>query len=430
MTSIQEPSYIAELKALFETPRTLRSMKYTSWSKTNKSEMGFTSQHIKIKAEHKQTAMFELGKAVSEGGDLSKELLEKFVFSELAELAYEDQEQRLYKPRPTWCCEAVWNAELKKHNLAPTHDEDVGEWRTTFYKTVRLINLKKDKEKCKNLIKNHFGKIEEMERKMADLNVEIKNVIEKYDALQAKMVERYGIKSMSFEERMNAEIVENNNDVPHFDSYNFTILCSKSWFVKEIKRLGTKEKLSADQDSVVELKFVKKYTNGEINMWKWGSLPLTTEVKENENSYYILRTRSIACVENVFLKKGVELPSFTKRPKDNTLFIPEMFNIIDKNEKLYTEGLKGEKDRKSAVQNAFEPYEECGIEVMYVRLGYKSNGAKNGNRNRANLECLKHTYKQNRCGEKWDEKKAKYVKDKTKTTPTTKDEFCRILYKL
>jgi hypothetical protein len=131
----------------------------------------------------------------------------------------------------------------------------------------------------------------------------------------------------------------------------------------------------------------------------------------------------------VFFKKGALLADIT-RSEDQTLFVPTMFKVISKNEKLYTEGLKGEKDRKRTIQNAFEPYEESGIEVMYVRLGYKSDGTKNGNRNRGNLECLKDTYKQNRCGELWDEKKLKWVKEKGSKMPTKKDDLVRILYKL
>ena len=433
----QNRTYMNELKALFHTPRTLRSMKYTNWSKTTTHEGEGYKKHLKIIGEHEQTAIYELGKAVSGGGVMSEELLAKFVFSEMNELVYNAEEEVRYKPKPSWCNVEVWNAEWEKRRS--NQDKELIEWNRVFTLIMEGIYNKKNCEKTLPTIKNmswgvsqddnakkREAKTLNVEKRIAELDTAIKSGIEKYDALQVKMVERYGITSVPFEER------EKTDTIQHTDTsgdYNYTKLCGKTEFVNYIKAFGKKRSvLTADQDSVIELKYVIKDNEGGRQLYYWENLPLN-EVKENGKPFSIIHIRNMASCENVFLKKGALLADIT-RADEQTLFVPKMFKVISKNEKLYTEGLKGEKDRKTTIQNAFEPYEESGIEIMYVRLGYKSDGTKNGNRNRGNLECLKDTYKQNRCGEIWDEKKLKWIKDKTKKMPTKKDDLVRILYKL
>jgi hypothetical protein len=142
-----------------------------------------------------------------------------------------------------------------------------------------------------------------------------------------------------------------------------------------------------------------------------------------------LQLKTLITRENVFKKKGVELTEIT-RDDDNMLYVPKMFNIISKRQKLYTEGIKGAKDKNDDAHKPFEPFEKCGVEVVYVRLGYKSNGTKQGNRNRGSLECLKTAYKENKCDCEWSEKKKEYVKIKGLKMPTKKDELTQVLYKL
>jgi len=372
---------INELNELFKQPKTLRSMKYTSWSDTtNHKDYEFKDFYVGTNSQdhHEYFEIFkELGKCISEGGDMSEELLTKFVFSgDFGELLYSEKAKQVYKPKPSWCCKEVWDAELEKY--MNSIDLDVIKMNDYFERTVRT--------------KTHSS---------LTYNENI------YDETQSILVERYGIKSMTFEERKMAEIRNNKR------------LITKSGFLKLIKALSGKQiKLKEGEDSVMDLYFNHDVDGDDYIQkippyCKSGGLAINTLITK----------------ENVFKKKSIILQGIT-RDENNTLYIPKMFKIISKNQKLYTEGIKGANDKKEYANKPFEPFEKCGVEVVYVRLGYKSDGTKQGNRNRGTLECLKDAYKMNMCGCEWSEKKKEYVKIKGLKMPSKKDELTKVLLKM
>lgn len=447
MEGQQKLTFIDELTALFKQPKTLRSMKYTNWSNTtDKKEYGFDGCYVGTKSQNHDDfyeVFNELGKCVSNGGDMSEELLDKFVFGgDFCELLYTEKEKQMYKPRPSWCCEEVWYAEIKK--LRESVDYEVIKMRDCFdnvlvskkrksvivseYEDLKKLSLtnglwysssrteEENKKKREEILLNNERKIEECD----DM---IKVNIKKYDEIQSIIVARCGIKSMTFEERETAEVkyvYYRSWDNTNKKISDFKHLISRSGFIELIKLLSKKERtLKGGEDSVMDL-YYKITQDGDDEY-----ITKTAPYCRNGG----LQLKTLITRENVFKKKGVELTEIT-RDDDNMLYVPKMFNIISKRQKLYTEGIKGAKDKNDDAHKPFEPFEKCGVEVVYVRLGYKSNGTKQGNRNRGSLECLKTAYKENKCDCEWSEKKKEYVKIKGLKMPTKKDELTQVLYKL
>lgn len=432
-------NFATELKALFETPRTLRDMKYTNWSETRNTHHSAETTKIFdyfmiIKGADYYRVMNGLKNAVSQGGDMTEELLSGFVFSELRERVWVENQKSKWEQKPAWCSMEVWDAEIQKKKASA--DENVlGLWKCynsildckmEIYKSewdIKEMNgcerhwygLKTPEENQKK----RESEKERLLRKIDLQNLNLKPLTEKYDELQRKI----GIAVMPIEERLEAETNKcylNNKD------YLTKKLCGKSEFVAYIKSLGTKEirrqkKYETDYASVIDLKFTT-HSDGELAYTS--EIPYHSEKKEFEK----VQLKTLVGCENIYMLKGVALKDLKRT--DTDLCVPKMFRIITKRQKLYTEGLKGEKDKIKHCDKPFEPFEECGIEVLYVNLGFKSDGTKTANRNKGTLPHLKHAYTNNKCGDIWDEQKQKYVKDKTKKMPTKKEELAKVLYKV
>lgn len=439
-----ELTFIKELTALIKQPKTLRSMKYTTWSNTTEhKQYEFNDCYIMPKTENSDEfneLINELGKCVSNGGDMSEELLNKFIFSgDFCELLYAEKQKNEYKPRPSGYCEEEWSAELKK--LRESVDNNINKMSVLFEEALKSKKEKYNNEREYEYLKRQSGdrdcrwysekrtkeenakRYEEIilrqQRTIEESENKLKENIEKYNEIQNIIVERYGIKSMTFEEREQAEIkyiyLVYSNKI-----YEYKHLITKSGFVKLIKRLSNKiQTLKIGEESVVDLYFKHKEKGNDFE-----SITKYAPYKKSG-----LQLKTFITQENVFKKKGIEINDNT-RDENNTLYVPKMFNIISKRNKLYTEGIKGLNDNKSDEYKPFDPFEKCGVEVVYVRLGYKSDGTKQGNKNKGSLECLKNAYKDNMCGYEWNEKKKEYVKIKGAKMPTKKDELTQILYKV
>lgn len=419
MTQQHELTFIDELTELFKQPKTLRSMKYTNWSNTtDRKEYGLDCFHVGTKTQNEEEyseLIKKLGKCVSEGGNMSEDLLAEFVFSgEYGELLYDEKNKNGDKDikKMNMLFEKVLLCKIRKTTIDYNYDN-----KKKLVDTDNMGNVWYSK--CKTKEENeeyHRRDLIGMKSRSEECENEIKISIEEYEKIQKIIIERYGIKSMTFEEREKAEIKYVSWRTYFLTGYY--ILISKSNFTKLIKSLSVKKRfLRVGEQSVIDLYF--KHTVGEEEM------VIKTAPYHKDG----LRLKSLITRENVFSVKGVILENITRKD-DNTLYLPKMFNIISKREKLYTEGIKGIKDNKDNANKAFEPYEKTGIEILYVRLGYKSDGTKQGNRNKGNLECLKNAYKENMCGHEWSEKKNEYVKIKGLKMPTKKDELTKVLYKL
>ena len=433
-------NFATELKALFETPRTLRDMKYTSWSETRHTAYSAETTKINdyymiIKGADYYRIMGELKTAVSQGGNMSEELLSGFVFSDLRERVWAEEQKTKWEQKPAWCSKEVWNVEIEKKK-ASADQNVIGLWKC--YNSI--LDCKMEIYKCEFEIKDRDEHLryspgytpeenqkkresekERLLRKIDLQNLNLKSLTEKYDELQRTV----GIAVMPIEERLEAETTKSYGNKRLY--YLTKKLCGKSEFVAYIKSLGTKEvgrqkRFETDYASVIDLKFKTNTDDGEIEYT--GGIPYHWEKNEFEK----IQLKTLVGCENIYMVKGAALKDLKRT--DTDLCVPKMFRIISKRQKLYTEGLKGEKDKMKDSFKPFEPFEECGIEVLYVNLGFKSDGTKTANRNKGTLPHLKNAYTNNKCGDIWDEQKQKYVKDKTKKMPTKKEELAKLLYKV
>jgi len=391
--------YMSELKDLIKEPKTLRSMKHTNWSDTQfkRLDCEFNGYYIKVKASNNKEfyeIQKELNNAVINRLELSEELLSKFEFSEHSDIINFDTNG--------WCkfTDIVFTEIICLMGCNGRYKYEVKE-------------LYKNYEVNKNDIEVINKTIEDNENKLKDLKIE-------FGYMEKRAFGINGLVPTGLDAYLNNEckIINRENG-------NFTLkkLIGKQQFIKIITHATTPTYLDNDRDYEHSI----KYATEEILSCSLVKTFETYKEYYNNNENYDIPIDRILITTNIFKKKGVLVINYTKKI-DNTLFIPPMFNITKKRMKaLDKEKVKEDKYIECKGQYYFKPYEENGIECLFVKpvdpynwsLGY-----------RVLIDSIKYAYSENMCNSIWCCKTNKYVKSKDIKKPTKKDDIIKVLMKL
>ncbi len=418
---------MSELKDLIKQPKTLRSMKHTFWSSTdyNWLDCEFNDYYIKIKASNNEEfyeIQKELNNAVINRLELSEELLSKFEFSKHSNIINYTNEW--YK-----CMEIVFNDIICLMR-------DIG--RFQHYTTELFI---KNEVKFVEDIEVINKTIEDNENKLKDLKIE-------YGYMEKRAFGGCGLVPTGFDVYLNNECKIINRETGNFTTkYACCLLPTEfaEYLNNECKIIGSKTGNFTLKRLIGKQQFIKIITHGtkkphipNADRDYEHSIKYATEKKNtyetykeyyNNNENYDIPINRILIKTNIFQKKGFAL-TYYKKKIDNTLFIEQMFNITIKRMKaLFNKEnvKKGDKYLTKYIrQTDFRPYEESGIECLFV----KTETNYNSNYNIIKIEGLKSAYSENMCNRIWCDKKNKYVKIKDIKNSTKKNDIIKALMKL
>ena len=388
--------YMSELKDLIKEPKTLRSMKHTNWSDTHNYSLDSSVWKCYIRVKATDYADFvktqkELNNALVKKLELSEKLLSKFALSEYNDIIY-------------------FNRVLCK------------DLKNVFNRIIDLMNENKQSESVlKSASKYSCDTIENINKTIKDNENKISQLKTDYGIMEKQIASECKLVPTGFDALFANECRISCEDY-YTGEFRVERLIGKQQFIDQIKEHTKTPSLRKGEDYEYSIKY-SYVVNGDTYY---------SNEYYNNNENYDISTNRLKIFKNTFLKKGVDI----KYHKDtnNTLFMERMFNITKKKMKAWNMENVKEEDKyisQKKLQGNFIPYEENGVECLYVKLGYKSDGAKNNNYNRGTLQSLKYAYSENMCSSVWCDKKNKYVKRKDiKIKPTKKDDFIKILMKL
>ena len=433
MEQQREYGYIGELKDLFSQPKTLRNMKGTKWVETEKQKAYCLSEYyFKVKASDfgEYTAIMKsLNCAIKKGGELSEELLNNFVFSEYSDIVpiyrFNKKEGSDLIKSLCRCFKRIedkmsiisyLNWDIKQYD---EYSKDID----SIKRVGKNRNVNNIEEYVKETLASYKAKQNEFNESINKCEIEIIQLKKEYDEIEQKIANEIGITPIGYEAVFRNECKIKYNCSVRKADFKIKRLIGKEHFKQLFLQECKKPYLKTGGDYEYYIKY--EYHNEGKPYYL--NVPNT---QKSEGGYEVL-FENMVIFNDRFLKKGVNVRNTNET---DTLFIDRMFNITEKRMKSWNiENVKDEDKYIShkKLQNEFNPYEENGVECLYVKLGYKCNGAKNNNYNRGTLESLKSAFKENNCNMVWCEKTKKYVKSKDiKKIPTKKDDLIRILMKM
>jgi len=403
-------TYLTELTELFTEPKTLRKMKGTCWAKIINNSISSGSNILKIKANdmNELTAVVREWNEWIEAGEQNriwKNEKGNILFCDKNDLfAYENDKTTERMKRAT-------QEQLLEHNRAINsveHSEKTYKIMANCYSgKKRVVEMSEDsnvvdKSVIEKIIENNRVLFEEKEQKY-------KKAIEDYDRINAKLAKELDYEFLPYLNSFDVERINNNHE---YDKDNRTIYGSET--LQTLINRATKVVKIKEGEAVCNRLLWEKWDDNR-NKYYSDTPDKCPCVFRNGFCYLSLKTAVIR--QEIYLKKGVKLHI---KPSHDTLFTPEMFKVTKKRMKCWnTQNVKERLIFDKRIQGAFIPYEECGVEVFYVRLGYSSDKKKLPNHNRGTLECLKWALKEN-----------EYKKKKGDKVPTKKDDIIKILLKL
>lgn len=429
--------YLTELTELIATPKTLRSMKNTNWAKHSSREVyaGYKNcLRIKAKNNAELTAIMNKWTAWAKQGKL-----ENIYNNADGDIIFCEK----------WDIYDHFNNTIK----ADTRNAERGA-RERVEGLEQKILLEKEKikkppvfytkEREAQAIENKKLEDAQSEARILKCEKELPNAIEEYDRKNALLAVELGYAVIPY---ANAVGIERSS--------RGDFVMGQKQFEKDIKK-ELRTTLKDGEECYNEIAWKHRtsdyYKRSNDKIW-YSFMPNDKEYYFENGDCFIKIHYNLTIQQQVYFKKGHALqvkgtptvikiangadevkPCLTGIELNSTLFYAEMFSVIKKRMKSWNTQNTTDADRfieHKNIQGAFMPYEECGVECFYVRLGYATDGKKLPNHNRGTLECLKSAWREN-IGEATSKAdKAKAKKDgKAIKMPTKKDDLIKELMKL
>ena len=408
--------FIKELNELFITPKTLRSMKNTSWANySNKTIYVGYKNCLKIKAKNDT----ELNVIMEKWNFWAKNGMISNIYNNIdGDIIFCDK----------WDIYDNNNINVATRNEERVAREEIERHKNTIKTETTKINteisLSKshytddyiDREKKTKKEQDVLSK-----QKITHAEQELPKAIENYDRINERLAKQLNYDYIPYEK---AEFIE-YADILGRTKQRIHIL-GKKQFEKGI--LSQLQSRLLQKGEAVYNGIAWKREDAEKKEW-YSDMPSPRELMYINGECFIKIESNLSIQQQIYKKKGVEI---VRQYLDTTdLYVAEMYNITKKRMKCWTEqNTEVETDRyieHKKIQGAFTPYEECGIECFYVRLGYATDGKKLPNHNRGTLECLKYAWKNN-IGEPAKANKKKGIK--LAKMPTRKDDLIKDLMRL
>jgi len=417
--TIQPPkvplAFLPELTSLFSTPKTLRSMKNTTWEIKSNHSIGVTYYPVlKMKAKDypELRAIMNKWNMWSNEGKVENILKNEdgdIIFNPKYDVFENNYSQKVLQYRQVHdaieSCKRIIRTETKLLN------EPVPEYRHCS---------SSDKEK---LLASRRGQDESSRISILKAEKKLPDLITKYNTLNEELAKELGYEFRTYEDGIGIEC-----------STDGGLVLGEKLFEKKINTIMN-YKPNEGCECFYTMSWRSPIFRNEVIYCEMPS-PSTYSF---ENGYcYISIRDNFTIHRQLYMKKGVALPLQTS-PKgigivlNDTLFYPEMFKVTHKQMKNWNSWNTAEERyvTHKKIQGAFMPYEECGVECFYVRLGYSSDGKKLPNFNRGTLDCLKYAWKLNIGDPTSKEDKAKAKKNgKAIKMPGKKDDLIKELMKL
>jgi len=302
-------------------------------------------------------------------------------------------------------------AHYTKRNEEHIAREDVKRLKNRILKQTEYITAKcpilddpKNQEKIKAWHENKKVCDENSKKAIKEAEQELPIAIEKYDCINKRLAEELGYDFVPYEKQDGIEVINDNE------------IIGQKQFETQLKS-QLRVNLKPDEDFLNQLRW--KWDDEEHRYKKQKqkyNYPQANDCHFQNGECFIIIKNNFCVMQQIWLKKDAKLPI---NPLQDTLFIPEMFSVTRKRMKTWNTQNVERFIWNTKIQGAFMPYEECGVEVFYVRLGYSSDDKKLPNFNRGTLDSLK-----------WALKANDYKKKKGEKTPTKKDDIIKILLKL
>jgi hypothetical protein len=410
--------FITELNELFITPKTLRSMKNTSWANySNKTiYVGYRDcLRIKAKDETELNVIMEKWNFWAKNGMISNiynNIDGDIIFCNKWDIYDNNITEALKEAKKE---ERVAREEIERHK------------NTIKTETIKLnteIDLNKAHYTPEYIEYEKKTKKEQDERskqKIKNAEEELPKSIENYDRINERLANQLNYDYIPYKE---AEFIE-YADILGRTRQRTHILGQKQFEKGILTQLKSR---FLQEGEAVYNGIAWKRLDAEKKEW-YSDMPSPRQLIYKNGECFIEIQDNLSIQQQIYKKKGVEV---VRQFLDTTdLYVAEMFNITKKRMKCWNDqNTEIETDRyieHKKIQGAFIPYEECGIECFYVRLGYATDGKKLPNFNRGTLECLKYAWKSN-IGEPAKAKKQKGIK--IPKMPTKKDDLIKELMRL